>query len=119
MKLLRETKDKSELDRIRVLLESRGIPVHVGDENQHHLGGHAMAFLRYRLHVVLDFQYEDALKLLEDENHEVAEPVDIEEFRNYQRASQPEVLNRILGWLVVAVIVCSVLLYVMYQVASP
>lgn len=119
MKLLRETKDKNELDRIRTLLESRGVPVHVGEENQHHLGGHVMPFLRYRLHVVLDFQYDDALKLLEDENHEVAEPVDLEAFREYQQQAQPDVMNRMIGWLTVSVLIVSVLLYLMYQVANP
>lgn len=118
MKLLRETRDKNELDGIRALLESRGIPVHVGEEHQHHLGGHAMPFLRYRLHVVLDSQYDDALKLLEDENHEVAEPVDIKAFRDFEEQARPEVMNRILGWAVATVIILSVLLYLMYQVVD-
>lgn len=118
MKLLRETKDKNELDHIRTLLESRGIPVHVGEEHQHHLGGHAMPFLRYRLHVILDSQYDDALKLLEDENHEVAEPVDIKAFRDYEEQARPEVMNRILGWMGVIVLVLSVLLYLMFQLAN-
>lgn len=118
MKLLRETKDKNELDHLRTLLESRGIPVHVGEEHQHQLGGHAMPFLRYRLHVILDSQYDDALKLLEDENHEVAEPVDIKAFRDYEEQARPEVMNRILGWMGVIVLVLSVLLYLMVQVAN-
>lgn len=96
-----------------------GIPVYVGEEDQHRLGGHAMFFLKYRLNVVLDFQYDDAVKLLEDPDHQVAEPVDIEEFRNYQQQAQPDVLNRMIGWLIGAVIVCLGLLYVMYQVAHP
>lgn len=118
MKLIRETKDKNELDRIRGLLESRGIPVHVGEENQHHLGGHAMPFLRYRLHVVLDSQYGDALKLLEDEDHEVADPVDIKAFRDYEEQIRPEVMNRMLGWMGVIVLILLLLLYLMYQVVD-
>lgn len=118
MKLIRETKDKNELDRFRRLLESRGIPVHVGEENQHYLGGHAMPFLRYRLHVMLDSQYDDALKLLEDENHEVADPVDMNAFREYEAQARPEVMNRMLGWMGVIVLILSVLLYIMYQVVD-
>jgi hypothetical protein len=119
MKLIRETKDKNELDHICTLLESRGIPVHVGEEHQHQLGGHAMPFLRYRLHVVLDSQYDDALKLLEDENHEVAEPVDIKAFRECEEEeARPEVMNRMLGWMGVMVLILSVLLYLMFQLAD-
>lgn len=118
MKLIRQTKDKNELDHLRTLLESRGIPVHVGEEHQHHLGGHAMPFLRYRLHVVLDSQYDDAVKLLEDENHEVTDPVDLKAFRDYEEQIRPEVMNRILVWMGVIVLVLSVLLYLMYQVVE-
>lgn len=118
MKLLLKTKEKNELDRVRMLLESRGIPVHVDGENQHHLGGHAMPFIQYRLNVVLDAQYDDALKLLEDENHEVAEPVDMEAFREQQEQAAPEAMNRILGWMAVVVLILSALLFVMYQVVD-
>lgn len=115
MKLLLETKEKHELDRVRMLLESRGVPVHVDSEDQHRLGGHAMPFLRYRLHVVLDSQYDDAMKLLEDENHEVAEPVDMAAFRDEMEQARPQVMNRILGWMVVVVIVLSILLFLMHR----
>lgn len=118
MKLIRETKDKNELDRLRTLLESRGVPVHVDGENQQHLGGHAMPFLRYRLHIILDFQYEDAMKLLEDEHYQVADPVDMNAFQELQEQARPDAMNRMLGWLVAAVIVCSGLLYLMYQVVD-
>lgn len=118
MKFLLKTKEKSELDRVRMLLESRGIPVHVDGENEHRLGGHAMPFIGYRLNVVVDFQYEDAQKLLEDESHEVANPVDMEAFREYQEQARPEAMNRILGWMMVAVIVLSVLLFLMYQLVE-
>lgn len=118
MKFLLKTKEKSELDRVRMLLESRGIPVHVDGENEHRLGGHAMPFIGYRLNVVVDSQYEDAMKLLEDESHEVADPVDMDAFREYQEEAGPEVMNRILGWMVAAVIGLSILLYLMYQVVD-
>lgn len=118
MKFLLKTKEKNELDRIRMLLESRGIPVHVDGENEHRLGGHAMPFIGYRLNVVIDSQYEDALKLLEDENHEVANPVDMEEFRDYQEQAGPAVMNRILGWMVLAIIALSGVLFMLYQLAG-
>jgi hypothetical protein len=118
MKFLLKTKEKSELDRIRMLLESRGVLVHVDGENEHRLGGHAMPFIGYRLHVVVDAQYEDALKLLEDEEHEVADPVDMDEFRAYQEEARPEVMNRIINWMVLAVIGLLAVVFLMYQLAA-
>jgi hypothetical protein len=66
----------SQLGRAEIVarLESRGIPVYVDSLSAFRNPGRGAIF------VCLDAQYADAVALLRDENHIVAEPVDVEAF---------------------------------------
>lgn len=72
MKSLGIFNNPSECKQIRDLLESRGIPT---DLNTGSFAG------RGALLVCINEQYEDALALLENPEHVVAEPVDVAQFR--------------------------------------
>jgi len=80
MKLLFESVERSEIDSARLLLESRGIPVFIGNEDSARNFGLVYPARNYALWICIDEQYEDALALLDDINHEVKRPVDIEEY---------------------------------------
>ena len=69
--------DPDERLRIRTLLESRGIPV-FEQAGRWTVTGRAMF-------VCIDAQYEDALALLANEDHEVHDPVDVAEFEKSER----------------------------------
>lgn len=76
MRLLEYVSNASERDRITTLLESRGIPVFCQDNIPTIRNP-----TRGAVFVCINAQYEDAVALLTNEDHEVRQPVDVEEFR--------------------------------------
>ena len=116
MKRLADIGDKAELEGVRLLLESKGIPVFVGNE----AGARNMGFLtpgrQQTLWVVFDEQLDDALALMADPEHVVDEPVDIEAYQSQSDHMEAHTRNQVfrmvmLGGLAVVVLV-GLLLYV-------
>jgi hypothetical protein len=82
---------EEELSRVTELLESRGIPVYPE--------GVAGRFRSWRwcLFVCINDQFEDAVALLKNENHDVRQPVDVAAFkREAEVLGSPEVLKNAL-----------------------
>ncbi len=105
MKLLFQSGEKSEIDDARLLLESKGIPVFVGNETSAQNLGIVLATRRYAFWVVFDEQFEDALALLKDREHEVSNPVDIDayyrEMDHVREKSTENLFNKMMLFLVV------------------
>ena len=80
MKLLFEETDRQEVDRIRILLESRGIPVFIGNEETARNFGFIALSQKYGVWVFEDSQFGCAKKILADETHEVEKPIDVNEY---------------------------------------
>lgn len=72
MRFLKRINDENETARIVSILESRGIPCFVRSER--------LSLYRVALYVYLNSQYDDACALLQNSNHVVKHPVDVEEF---------------------------------------
>ena len=77
MRFLGRISDSGERQRIRSLLESNGIPVFEQLWRWAPLGT--------AMFVCINEQYDDAIALLANENHEVRDPVDIEQFERHRR----------------------------------
>jgi hypothetical protein len=110
MKLLLESTDTAMLMARSALLEARGIPIHL--DAVAHVG-----VVPQHLYIVLDEQLGDALALLEDENHEVSNPVFPEELealtpelRQQAQASGNMAMNRIVvGGLALVFVIMLIL----------
>jgi hypothetical protein len=96
VKLILESTDYADLIARSALLEARGIPTHV--DAVAHVG-----VVPQHLYILLDAQIDDALALLADETHEVAEPVyheDIDamvpQFKERAKVSGNRLMNRLL-----------------------
>src|SRR5262245_4610077 len=110
MKLLTETMDLNELDGIRMLLESNGIPVFVGNEDSGRNMGYMLPARKYGVFIIYDRQFQDAQCLLRDENHVVQNKIDMDEFRKNMESMKPNTLNQMVkGVLVVAGMVAAFL----------
>jgi hypothetical protein len=80
MKYLGVAKGSDEAGRIQDLLESRGIPVRIEKESMFR-GVHGAGLVyASRIYVCLPSQYPDAVALLTDPNHQVANPVDVSHY---------------------------------------
>ncbi len=99
--------DQTKRDRaeIAALLQSRGIPVHVD------WGWRGRIPNRGAIFVCIDSQYDDAVALLDDEDHEVAEPVDVEAFWKKAPGTLPTILNYALAVLAVLIGIWIVLAF--------
>ena len=91
--------DQTKRDRadIAALLESRGIPVYVD------WGWRGRNPTRGSIFVCIDAQYDDAVALLANEDHDVAEPVDVEAFWKKAPGTLPTILNWALAILALVI----------------
>lgn len=101
MKLLTELHDLAEQQRIKLLMESNGILIHIANEDTARNLGFLHPAGKYAIHVVYDEQYEDAVKLMNNENHVVKKPVDIEEYKKALQSNIDSTRNKIMIFLVI------------------
>jgi hypothetical protein len=113
MRLLSNFHDPDERTRVGNLLESHGIPVF-------RQGGMSFGLSRHALFVCLDEQYSDALALLKNANHEVRNPVNIEQF---EKAEQTFGLNTELKYglliLLGIVLICAAVVAIAWWQGTP
>jgi len=115
MKQVLHSADKTEIYAANLLLAGKGIPSFIGNASS----GPALGFLyadKYTLWICLEFQYEDAVAVLENPDHEVQEPVDQVDFQNYIDSSMKDINGLLLGklkWPILALLCvsASVLIY--------
>ena len=94
MKIVFHSTDKTEVYSAKLLLAGKGIPTFIGGENS----GPALGFVyadKYTLWACLESQYDDAIAVLKDPDHEVKEPVDQIEFQDYIDFSMKDI-NKVL-----------------------
>lgn len=96
MRLLFESESHDELTRAKELLEGKGIPVFISSEETYRMRPSAVLYKK-GLWVCLEGQFSDAIKLLKNPSHEVAQPVDVEAFYHSLEAAQKEPLRGL--WL--------------------
>jgi hypothetical protein len=95
MKLLAETTDIDEVNRIRFLLESNGIPIFIGNEDSARSLGFIGAAAKHGIFIIYDEQFNDAKCLLKDETHEVKQKVDMDEFRRNMELIKPNAFDQL------------------------
>ena len=96
MRLLFESEIPSELTEAKELLEQKGIPAFISDEETYRVRPSAVLYKK-GLWVCLEEQYGDAVKLLKNPDHEVIKPVDVETFYRSLEEAQKEPLRNL--WL--------------------
>jgi hypothetical protein len=109
MRLLTYVSSLTERDRIAGLLESRGIPVF------YDASGRTVLISTIPMFVCIDAQYDDAIALLANGDHEVAEPVDIEAFRREEQNAQPVVLRGAAIALLFIVLIVALLIALLWK----
>lgn len=87
MKLLLEENNRIEVDRIRMLMESNGIPIFIGNEITARNFSFIPAVQKYCVWVCEDEQYESAAGLLQDGDYHVENSIDVE---SYYRANSAD-----------------------------
>ena len=73
MQLLSEIYGQEELQRLKALLESNGVPIFINSADARRVNNFA-------IWAYIDAQFEDARALLSNPEHEVSEPVDVAAF---------------------------------------
>lgn len=119
MKLLTKDQDNQYLQALKQLLESNGIPAVIQGENTARM---LPPFLMTHagLWVYLDHQFEDAVKLMMDPNHQVTTSIDINEFHKSQptEGEQNSSLNKALIDLALFVIVICIGIFALIKLLT-
>lgn len=106
MKLLTEVMDLNELTRIRILFESNGIPVFIGNEDAARNMGLILVARKYGVYVLYDEQFHDAQRLLEDESYVVENQIDMDEHRRNMELLKPDADSQLFkGVMVIGAVV--------------
>ena len=113
MKLLFESIERSEIDSARILLESRGIPIFVGNEDSARNFGLVYPARKYALWVCIDEQYEDALALLDNNDHEIRMPVDIQEYHKSFEQLRSQNTQKLFNGLMLVLVAVITLIFAM------
>jgi hypothetical protein len=108
MRLLAYVKSLEERDRIAMLMESRGIPVFYDKS------GRTVLISTIPIFVCIDAQYDDAVALLANGEHEVAEPIDVEAFRRTEGRAQPIVLKGAAVALLAVVLIAALVVALLW-----
>jgi hypothetical protein len=122
MKLLFESIDRMDIDEAKLLLESRGIPVFVGNEDSARNWGLVYLARRYALWVPLDQQFEDAKALLKNKNHEVSVSIDVEDYYRQVDSLRAKNVKSVFIKIIHTLFVLAILgyiLFVVYRVVIP
>jgi Putative prokaryotic signal transducing protein len=93
MQILFHTTEKQEALNVKMVFELKGIPVFIGSEN----AGPAIGFIganKYTVWVCLDDQYQDAVALLENPDHEVTSGIDVEDYYKHIESESVKSANK-------------------------
>jgi hypothetical protein len=88
MKLLFEESNRNEVDRIRLLLESAGIPVFIGNEVTARNFNFIALAQKYGIWVMEDSQYECAVSLISNPDYCVKNPLDVNEYHKLAESTE-------------------------------
>ncbi|MEJ2622773.1 MAG: DUF2007 domain-containing protein [Candidatus Thiodiazotropha sp.] len=92
MKLIYQSSQRSDIETARLLLESRGIPVYVSNEDTNRNLSYMSIALKLAILVVFEDQYDDAIALLTDDTYEVKKTRNVEEYYSTLKKSANTVL---------------------------
>ena len=120
MKMITTSSDVAYLGSLQARLEQCGIPAVVQGENTARMIT-SMLMTQPSLWIYLDNQLEDARALVKDSEHEVAEPIDVDEFYrlNENISNDTALMNKALirltltaaGWLLAFYFLLRLLLW--------
>lgn len=116
MKFVYQAYTLAEANEIKELLENAGIPASISNKGFSQLH---VPFIPHTLGVFIyiNTQYNDAIALINNKNHDVAEPVDVNEFyrilnsTSHKEAMHHAMNNFIWGMLAFGLI-CAFLIYI-------
>jgi hypothetical protein len=95
MKLITETVDPNELIQLRILFESKGIPIFVSNEDAARNFGLIYPARKYGIFVLYEEQHADAVRLLEDDSHVVINAIDMDEHRAFMQSQRTASLKKL------------------------
>lgn len=118
MRLLTELIDINELNRIKILFESKGIPVFVGNEDSARNMGLLIPARQYEVFVIFEEQFYDAQCLLKDEHYIVGNQVDMNEYRRHLESIKPNVNNKMPGVTIIIGMIVALIFIILVWVMN-
>jgi hypothetical protein len=121
MKLIYQSSQRSDIESARLLLESRGIPVYVSNEDTNRNLSYMSIALKLGIWVVFEDQYDDAIALLTDDTYEVKKPRNVEEYYSTLKKVQCDAVKSSFDssmLILVSLFIIGFLIYFILKVTS-
>ncbi len=104
MRMVKKFESRSEADERAAFLQAHGIATHVSDmvsmrPNLAHQGR-----FRAGLWVILEAQYDDAVGLLEDPDHQVENPLSVDQLQHMETEGAAQARRTLIKWSVMIAI---------------
>jgi len=112
MKLLKHYSYASDAEEDAARLELRGIPTHVTAKYSQSMSRLYTGALKAGLWILLDDQYEDAYKFLNNSKHKITTGIDQQEIHRIKKLAKPRVYEALNIAIIYGVILALVLLFI-------
>jgi len=99
MRMVAKYQSRSEADERAAFLQAHGIATHVSDMTSMRPNLAHQGQFRAGLWVVLEAQYDDALGLLENPDHNVSNPLSVDQLQHMETQGMEQARNDLLKWL--------------------
>lgn len=104
MRMIAKYETRSQAQERAAFLQAHGIATHITDMTALRLNLAHQGRFRAGLWVVFENQYEDAIGLLESPDHEVSNPLSVDQLEHIQTEGQHAVQKTLLKWSLVVLV---------------
>lgn len=98
MRMIAKYETRSEAQERAAFLQAHGIATHISDMTALRLNLAHQGRFRAGLWVLFEGQYDDALGLLEDPDHEVSNPLSVDQMQHLESEGQAAVRQTLIKW---------------------
>ncbi len=98
MRMIAKCESRSEAAERAAFLQSHGIATHISDMTSMRMNLAHQGRFRAGLWVVLEAQYEDAMGLLDDPDHEVSNPLSVDQMHHMETEGAAQARKTLIRW---------------------
>lgn len=104
MRMIAKYETRSEAQERAAFLQTHGIATHISDMTALRMNLAHQGRYRAGLWVVFEGQYEDAIGLLEDPDHEVSNPLSVDQMQHLETEGQAATQRTLLKWSLILLV---------------
>ncbi len=104
MRMIAKYASRSEAQERAAFLQAHGIATHVSDMTSMRLNLAHQGQFRAGLWVILEAQYDDALGLLDDPDHDISNPLSVDQMAHLETQGAEQARRTLIKWLLITAV---------------